>query len=338
MFKIYFYPRIEYKGGATPNPYILNFISSLSVKNSVANTYFNKMGVLDFFKYLFKVDIYLFNWIENLSMRRYGKLQIVLFPVFLFIAKITKKKIVWILHNRYSHDRRNRRSTDRMFRTMMKHSNLIITHSYSGIEFVQEQYPKCVYKVRYIIHPVNKLISNALAKKQTYDFLIWGVIHPYKGVLEFLKFVNDTSAMRALKILIVGKCPDKDYKSQINRYLSENIVHFDKYYKLDEIADFADQSKFTLFTYKPESVLSSGSLMDSIGMGSIVIGPDVGAFKDLSSFNFVDTYKNYNDILDIYSNFSKDRDSISSEIDKFCLENTWSNFGEKLNAELTKSL
>lgn len=334
MFKIYFYPRNDHKATASPNPYGLNFIASLSLRNTIANTHINKIGVLDLFKYLFKVDIYLFNWIEYLSIRRYGKLQVIVFSVFLLIAKIVKKKIVWILHDRYSHDKSKNRWTDYMFNIMMKHSDLIITHSYGGIDLIKDQYPQCSSKVRYIIHPVQKILSKTSDKEKEYDFLIWGIILPYKGILEFLKYVNDSNEMRSLKILIVGKCWDQEYKLKLNSYLSGNIIHLDKYYDIEGIAGLANQAKFTLFTYKPESVLSSGSLMDSIGMGSIIIGPNIGAFKDLSSYNFVKTYNSYNDIIDIHNNCKESKDSIRSEIDSFCHENSWEHFGEKLFKEL----
>jgi beta-1,4-mannosyltransferase len=343
MFKIYFYPRSDFNAMgtsntiATPNPYELNFINSLLSRSTVTNTQVNKSGVIDFFKYLFKANVFILNWIENLPVRRYGKLQVVVFSLFLFIAKIIKKKIVWILHNRYSHDRKKNKWTDYMFHFMMKNSDLIITHSSEGIEFALKYYPKYVSKVKYFIHPVQKILYNKLDKKvEKFDLLIWGDIHPYKGILEFLKFVKDSKVLSSLKILIVGKCLDQEYRLKINPYLSENIIYNDKYYDLKEITNFANQAKFTLFTYKPESVLSSGSLMETIAMGTIIIGPNIGAFKDLSSYGFIKTYNSYSEIIDIFNNYNKSKDSVYSEIEKFCHENSWDLFGNKLFTELNK--
>lgn len=333
MFRIYFYPRIKYKITEVANPYILNFISALSLRNIVVNNYYNQKGILDIAKFLFEIDIYLFNWIENLPLRRYGKIQVIVFYILLSVAKIVRKKVVWVLHNKYSHNEIRNRWINYMFSIMMKHSDLIITHSLEGIDFIKEKYPHCSAKVVYYVHPVKKVISIPLNLDPKYDFLIWGVILPYKGVLEFLKYANDSTEMKTLKILIVGKCPDKEYKSKLNRYLSENIIHLDTYFSLEEIANFANQAKFTLFTYKPESVLSSGSLMDSIGMNSLIIGPNIGAFKDLSSYGFVKTYDSFQDIINIYKNYKHDRNCIRAAIDSFCHENSWERFGEKVNKE-----
>ncbi|WP_194968036.1 hypothetical protein [Klebsiella pneumoniae] len=42
-----------------------------------------------------------------------------------------------------------------------------------------------------------------------------------------------------------------------------------------------EDSKCVLFPYKSGSISSSGALMDTIALGGVAIGPDVGAFKDL---------------------------------------------------------
>jgi len=338
MFRIYLYPKYDTSTTSTPNPYMANFEESLAKEHIIVNKSFNNKGVLDFFKYIFTSDLFAFSWIENLSSRKHGKLQIIVFQIFLFIAKLSGKRIVWVLHNKYTHGVVKNRWTDFMFRVMMRNSHFILTHSNGGVDFVKENFPIYLSKVRYIVHPVKRVFLNNNHEEEKYDFLIWGVILPYKGILQFLKYVNDSGEMRSLRILIVGKCPDYEYKAKINEYLSENIIHLDRYYEVEQIAGFARQSKFILFTYNRESILSSGSLMDSIGMGSVIIGPDTGAFKDLSAYGFVKTFNNYSEIIDIYKSFGKSKDSLKSEIDSFCNENSWDHFGEKLKKVFNESL
>jgi beta-1,4-mannosyltransferase len=174
--------------------------------------------------------------------------------------------------------------------------------------------------------------------EKKYDFLIWGQIQPYKGIIDFLTFVRSSEYMKSIKILIIGKCFDEEYKTELNKYLSDNITHQDKFYELEQISKFANQTKFILFTYKSNSLLSSGSLMDSIRMRSLVIGPNDGAFKDLSTFQFVKVYNNFEDIIGIHKNYLNVQDSINLEIEEFCVNNNWDIFGDKLNAELIKIL
>jgi len=42
------------------------------------------------------------------------------------------------------------------------------------------------------------------------------------------------------------------------------------------------KSILVLFTFSKVSILSSGILIDSLGYGANIVGPKVGAFKDLS--------------------------------------------------------
>ena len=221
---------------------------------------------------------------------------------------------------------------------MINHSDLIITHSHAGIDFINEINPIYIKKTKFFFHPINPILPSFCPSDLIYDFLIWGDINPYKGVTEFLKFLEETERSHLFKILIVGHCLDKHYKVELNKYLSENIIHYDEFYEIEKIASFADQSRFTLFTYKPESVLSSGSLIESIRMGSAIIGPNTGTFKDLSSFNFIKIYDTYNEIPEISNSFNYSKNAIRTDVIKFYHENSWEIFGGKLYKEVSSIL
>jgi beta-1,4-mannosyltransferase len=334
MDNIYIYPKVE----GADNPYIKNLEDSLSIQYEIINKNIIINGVLDLFRYILKTDVYFFNWIEDLAVRRYGSIQIIVFVLFLICAKCLRKKIVWTLHNKYTHYKIRSYRVDFMYSVMLKHSDLIFTHSQSGIDIIKEKNPSYAKKIKYLVHPIKPILPLLSHTDYIYDFLIWGDIHPYKGVVEFLRFLKETENIHLFKILIVGRCLNNHYKNELNKYLSLNIIHYDKFYEIEEIASFANQSRFTLFTFKPESFLSSGSLMESIRMGSAIIGPNIGAFKDLNSYSFIKTYNTYDEILEIYNNFDYSKSSIYTEAVKFCNENSWDLFGEKLLKELSKVL
>jgi len=329
MNKIYLYPKVY----PTENPYIANLEKSLSPYYRVVNASNNRSGVFDLFRYLFDADIYFFNWIENIPSRKFGKIQVMVFVFFLFIAKCLRKKIIWTLHNKYSHEKVDCKWTDFMYRTMFRHSDFILTHSQAGIDFAAGKYPKDVKKMRYFIHPLSKLYPEPATGVPVYDFFIWGTIWPYKGIIEFLKFINGAGVK--IKILIAGICVNEQVKKDMLPLITEDIVHVEKFLDFDEIADLAGKSKFTLFTYSTNSVLSSGSLMDSIAMGSVVIGPDAGAFRDLSKYGFVKTYNRYEDIIDILNKQQESHYSGRADIESFWQENNWERFGEKFSATLS---
>src|SRR5690606_2642237 len=108
----------------------------------------------------------------------------------------------------------------------------------------------------------------------TYDFLIWGSIFPYKGIDKFLSYIKNNPQGRPYKILLVGKCFNQQYKEELSRLLTKEITFYDELWGLDKIAEYSRMAKFTLFTYHSNTVISSGSLMDAISMGSIIIGPN----------------------------------------------------------------
>lgn len=332
MSNIFLYPKAD-KVVGSPNPYITNFINALSKHHKVLNEQAKNKGVLNLFKFLFQSDIFIFNWIENLPEKRYGRLQVILFVFFISCAKILKKKIVWILHNKYSHHRKKDSWIDFMFSFMMKKAGLIITHSDSGVEFVKKNYPEFSSKVKMLVHPTQDIIPKTSNVDKVYDVLIWGSIFPYKGILQFLDFVKENKALSSLKILIVGRCADGDYKQKLINSMTANVTFNDKLYGMDEISNFASQARFTLFTYKPLTVISSGSLMDSIRMGSRIIGPNHGAFRDLKDYGFMKTYDEFEDIIPIIKN-SMDTLPDSKELVAFCEDNSWDSFVQKLNKAL----
>lgn len=320
----------------SPNPYILDFQQALNNHFTIVNKKYNTKGVLDFFKYIFITDIYLFHWLEDLPTLRFGKLQVLVFLFFVLLCSLFNKKIVWVLHNKYSHSIDKNLWTDLMYSMLMKHSNLVLTHSKSGIDFGQEFYPKYAHKIKYVCHPIKSLFrtyTNSGEKK--YDFLIWGSISPYKGIQDFLKFVKTNVDFHHLKILIIGRCFEDSYKIEINPLLSKNIIHEDKFCDLEEIAKFASHSRFILFTHKSTSVLSSGSLIDSIRMSSRIIGPDIGAFKDLKPLSFIETYETYEDILEINKRYLESSKQVNhKELEEFYRDNSWERFSDIINSYL----
>ena len=334
MQTIYFYPKIDYKATLSPNPYVEDLEKVLESHYTIVNEKYNTKGVLEFFKYLPKADIYFLNWIEDLPVYRYGKLQVVVFLFFLFLCRILNKRIVWVLHNKYSHLLSKNKWTDFMYTVLMSKSSLIITHSKEGIDFGRKYYPKHAHKIKYIFHPTKEPFPN-LAYSKKYDFLIWGSIRPYKGILEFLRFTKSNSDIKSLKTLIVGQCSDPDYKDELSTLLSNTVELKDAFFEMDEIVRLAGQSRFVLFTHKATSVLSSGALIDTIRMHSRIIGPDIGAFKDLEHLSFVNTYKEYEEIHDIHTRYVDSNDEFDdTELDEFSKNNSWEKFGDQLHSLL----
>ncbi|MCH7398628.1 hypothetical protein MM236_11535 [Belliella sp. DSM 107340] len=205
---------------------------------------------------------------------------------------------------------------------------MILTHSNEGIEFVRESYPRFTSKVHFIVHPIQTPFHFLEKSTYKYDLLIWGSIQPYKGILQFLKFINSNEELKKLKILIVGKCPDKGYLKLLKEEFSNQVSMIDSVLSLEKISVLAQNSKFVFFPYNSPSLLSSGVLMDSLRMHSKILGPNSGSFKDLSYLSGVEVYDDFKDLLSFF-NEGYDLDFDRQEMKKFCEENTWEKFSFK---------
>lgn len=329
MASIFLYPKIDKMKGS-PNPYMLHFQEALSKNHRVVNSTHPNRGILNFFLFFFKAEIFILNWPETLPEKKFGELQTLLFRFFLWLRRKFKKKIIWVLHNKGSHHKGENKTTRDMINRMMVHADYIITHSQAGADFVKQEYPSYQEKVHVIPHPVTESIGSYHAGKKEYDVLIWGSIFPYKGIDHFLKFVRGSEELKSSKILLIGRCKNQAYKQEILAILPDNAVFKDELLSLEEIAGYVAQSRFTLFTYNSKTVLSSGSLIDSIRMGAVVIGPDHGSFRDMKQWSFLQTYREFTDLPGIFAGYRPDANEIEADRSVFMEQNTWGNFVTQL--------
>ncbi|MCB2220108.1 MAG: hypothetical protein KQI35_06905 [Bacteroidetes bacterium] len=317
------------------NPYIDDLIKSLSEKFHFINL--NKpsrKGILDIVKYLPKLNYIHFNWIEKLPGNKLGSLQTILLFMLIPVFKMMGIKIIWTMHNKLSHSGQDDKKTMALFQLMLKNANLILTHSTAGIYYGEELLPGVKDKIIYLPHPIkDRRLKNKTEVK--YDVLIWGTISPYKGIDQFLQFLVDENLQEKFRILIVGKASDENYFEKLKKFQNKVIEIRNEFINNDELARMISESKSVLFTYSKASILSSGVLMDSLGFGANIIGPDVGAFTDLSNENIIHTFKSFEDAIKIIEEVSQQPDlKDQSKLDLFLEENSWPAFGQKFSLEI----
>lgn len=327
MKHIYFFPSAP-KGGYV-NPYIINFKKSMAKYFKVleADNHSSIMLSLNLFFHSFKADIFIINWLESICFLRLGFLQYLLARLSLIIIRTRDKQIIWILHNVHPHQGNNKLSK-KMQETLFKQSNLIISHSYEAYLFAKG---KTETKVIYICHPVKKIaIGTKSHKVNKFDILIWGSIFPYKGVYEFisLKEVQDSD----LRIIIIGKCADNELAEKIYHCCSEHIYFDNRRAEFDELMPYIRASKYVLFPYIGKSISSSGALIDTIVLGGNPVGPNLGAFRDLSKEGVCFVYENYEKLIELLNS----KKEISNGERTFFIEsNSWESFAKKINKLLS---
>lgn len=75
--------------------------------------------------------------------------------------------------------------------------------------------------------------------------------------------------------------------------------------------------------------------MDTLPYTPSIVGPDAGAFKDLSSEGLIRTYKDYDHLFDILPDIISRKDSTAKNLQIFCEENSWNNFGKKVHKKIS---
>ncbi len=330
---LYVYPISDRSKTDLYNPYIDDLIQAIEKYYGCINKHApSNIGIFNILKYLLKTNYFHLNWIEDLPDKKGGIIQTLFFVSLILLIKITRKKIIWTIHNKLSHSKKRIQIKKWFIKILIKYSDYKITHATDGIKYVEDMTnEKEARKVRYLPHPIKtKPTLNHIASE--YDIIIWGTITQYKGVDDFLNYLYENNLHSKYKILIIGKILDKSYEIKIKKYSSNNIKIINKFADEEELKTSIGKSKIILFTYQRQYILSSGALADSIAYGKKVIGPDVGAFKDLKETGFVQAYNNLNELIEIIDQaLTQKNNNNYSEIQEFIRANNWPKYAEKLH-------
>jgi len=326
--KAYIYPVTAREQQGLYNPYINNFVNSLNSDIDFLNCKNpSQVGILDLWKYIWKIDVLFLNWIEDLPSKKGGEIQWLIFRfIFIPVLRSRNAKICWTLHNKQSHGTNNFINFNKLFSV----SNYIITHAGEGKTITESKgYSK---KLIFFHHPINKR-DRTKSDNKTIDIFIWGTITPYKGIDLFLDQVTNNTILKKYSIVIAGKITDEKYKTLIEKKISGNIKLINKFLTDSELEKNLRSSKITLFTYNQDSVLSSGALADSIGFGNIIVGPDVGSFKDIKEMNLIYTFQNRNQIPSLCEKLLSDFRNYQIDdalVSKYLRDHSWEKFGQKI--------
>ena len=331
MVRFTIYPYLLEQKSVRSNPYIHDFVFALNnQENSVVVNTPHKNPLLSILSPKKWGDVFIFNWFESIPDFKYGILQSLTAIFFVSFLSIFRKKIVWILHNKIPHAPNHLKLKKYMMQIIAKKATLIITHSSEGLEVVLENFPKTINKTYYLDHPTKNRLSLLNIQEKKYDLLIWGHISRYKGIVEFVNYIVENHILN-LKICIVGNCSSKELYDDLVKKSTENVEIINRSLSFEELGEYIGKSEFVLSTYIPDTILSSGMLMDSLSFGAKVIGPNVGSFKDYSKESRlkVYTFKSFCDIEKIVDEYKDDKISIKDYSD-FLKENSWAQFAGRL--------
>ncbi len=339
--KAYIYPITNRLKTGVYNPYIDNFITSTEPYVDYLNKkHPSDTGIFNLVRFVWKADVLFLNWIENLPDKKFGLPQTLFFLFIIWFKKLFGIKVIWTLHNRISHYKEGYAIKKYIFYTLLRRSDVIITHSTEGIRLAESLLPGSISRIFYFPHPIIPFDkTNHIAKPhKEIDILIWGTISPYKGVDKFLHFLEQTNQLKRFRIVIAGKILSGEFSHTINRYASENITIKNEFISSEELALLIAKSKVVLFTYTGESVLSSGALIDSLAYRGLVLGPNLGAFADMQKSGLALTFNHFSDISGIMDELDKvNHIELAKRIEEFVQNHTWERFADSFKDNALKS-
>lgn len=338
--KAYLYPITARNGSSVYNPYLDNFLDSTKTHLVYLNEHSpSNIGILNLYRYLGEADLLIFNWIEDLPEKKGGIIQSVLFLMLLKLLRFSRHKIIWTLHNKFTHSSKHLYLKKRIFFNLLRRSDIIITHSEEGIRFAESLHPGAASRMFYFPHPIvpiKRAPGNDTRKK--YDILIWGTLAPYKAIDTFLESLALHNALNRFRILIAGRASSPEFFSKIHKYENQNIQIKNQYIDNEELASMIKQSRVVLFTYSGDTVLSSGALIDSVAYGARVIGPNAGAFAEMGKEGVIRTYENFEELLTMLGQLDPTDDpGFQDRLRDYISAHTWPEFSKALGERL-KSL
>ncbi len=238
------------------------------------------------------------HWIDRFTGFRSKKISISLIKSILFMFDIylvkllLKSKIIWTLHNLYSHECSHPR-VERFIRIFFSnHVEIIICHCKQAKKQMIHEFNTLSDKVKIVpIGNYIKCYKNEISKvdaRKNLDLLIedlvflsFGAIRPYKDIENLINNFNKLTGNENVKLLIVGKPVNDQIKLKIIKATknNQNIITYFNFIKEDDIQLYLNASDVVVFSYK--KILSSAGILLAMSFGKAIIAPKLGCIPDL---------------------------------------------------------
>lgn len=232
------------------------------------------------------------NWFENLddssifrALKSFFKKMFVL-----TVIRISRKKLVWTMHNRVSHEKKTGFLSNWIRYFLIRWAHTIIIHSGVSRKLLVGQHPGVSGKIFYLPHPEfigsygplpEKTLS--LAPSEPLVLLFMGAVKPYKNIEILIQAVS--LFKEKVKLVIAGNPNTPAYHQKIYDLASSagNIDLRLKFIPDHEIPSLIKESDVLVLPYDLGSSLNSGTVILAFSYMKTVICPDIGTIGDLGA-------------------------------------------------------
>lgn len=330
--KICFYPfKLKY------NTYIdlmkkaasINDIEVYSVKTAFKNLkLFNEIGIFHI------------NWYEGINSKKRVSsfIEYILKICIIKFLKLNRKKIVWTVHNKVQHNKKNSYLSMSLMKILCKNSDRIVIHSYESINVLENisKDGNIKNKIRYIEHPnyigsysktMNNLRKELSIEENELVYLFVGQVSKYKNIEILIKAFNELKFSNS-KLIIAGNPSSIEYKDELMCLVNnnKNIITYFKYVDDNEIISMLNTCDIVVLPYDLRSSLNSGTVFLAFSNSKTVISSRNGTILDLLEHNLCFSYDFKND----EEHYVKLKECLKQTYDLYCIDHkTISAIGKK---------
>jgi glycosyltransferase involved in cell wall biosynthesis len=238
------------------------------------------------------------NWFENLDDSSASSMWKSYFRKLVVLAAIRfgKKKLVWTMHNRLSHEKKSGELSRALTGKIVSQADAIVIHSEVSRDILRSQYPNLNAKIVHIPHPdfvdvYGQILPESTEnKKEKLKLLFIGAIKPYKNIELLIDVVKGFSD--SVHLTIAGNPNSEAYRVELQK-LAEKVPNISlelKFIPDAELPTYIHQSDLLILPYSLESSLNSGTVILAFSYGRTVICPRIGTIADLNAGDDVFDY------------------------------------------------
>jgi beta-1,4-mannosyltransferase len=260
------------------------------------------------------IDVFHFNWFENINGKTRGKIFIdfCLRVSFILFLRLLGIKIVYTIHNKVPHDENGRYLKAKVIALLVKLSDIIIIHNLASLQVAEQYGLKSLRKVRYLKHPnyvgLYGPVLNPKKKEKKLNLLFIGAVKPYKNLELLIDVVKSFNGEVNLKI--AGKPMTKEYGSSLIEASADMpYIKLDlKFIEDPDLPHYIADSDLLVLPYDIKSSLNSGTVILAFSYKRSVICPLIGTMADMHNIENTFHYQ--------YSTKSEHYDQLRRQIRK----------------------
>lgn len=266
-------------------------------------------------------DYILYNWYENMDGR--GGTLLLRKLAMLSFYRFSKKKIIWVMHNKQPHRAGDKYSLF-MMRYLSKISNSIMILSDATLASLKKinSDPKLLNKVFKVPLISYETLTGNIPEKYSDDklnLLMFGRIQPYKCIEVLIDAVNSCKYKDYISVTVVGSSRDSKYIAKLRQKIdmNDNILLIPKFISLDELKDMAAKSDAFVLPMNIDSSLNSSAVMMAFSLERTVISPEIGTIQEIEdgkdfvySYNYSEESQHVHQLSDMLDKVYEERDTL----------------------------